>query len=172
MAEIIETIAKTIDGKIQEYPIGAQQRFIGALRNSSVNNLEEQLLLGCDCFTTSYQDENNHRIVIKEFHGETIDSVNFSGFYVLKTIFYFEFPAIKTYVNDNGEIESQIILNVFDLKEEDLPQDAKNILIQEDELYFQKHDGEEISIAKKTTELTILDNNNRVLKSFVTLQNN
>ena len=45
--------------------IGAEQRFVSALRNSGVNNLEEQYIIGTETYTVEYQDENQNDIIEK-----------------------------------------------------------------------------------------------------------
>lgn len=65
------------------YFLGAEQRFVGSLLNSHVNNLEEQLLLGVDNVTTKWT-EDGVTYTSKMF----IDNErNFSGdsFYLLYT---------------------------------------------------------------------------------------
>ena len=48
--------------------LGAEQRFVGALRNSNLNNLEEQYLIGTDSYSISYQDEDGNDIVETSYH--------------------------------------------------------------------------------------------------------
>ena len=47
--------------------LGSEQRFVGALRNSGINNLEEQYVLGTDTYTVTYKDENNNDIIEKSY---------------------------------------------------------------------------------------------------------
>lgn len=63
--------------------IGAEQRFVGALRGSNNNNLEEQSILGLDCITTSYWQDTVY-IEKKEFH----DGTRSNGFYILESRVY------------------------------------------------------------------------------------
>ena len=44
---------------------GAEQRFVSALRNSNVNNLEEQYIIGTETYTLEYQDESENDIIDK-----------------------------------------------------------------------------------------------------------
>lgn len=48
--------------------LGAEQRFVGALRNSGLNNLEEQYILGTDTYTETYLDKDGNQIVEKSYH--------------------------------------------------------------------------------------------------------
>lgn len=47
--------------------LGSEQRFVGALRNSNDNNLEEQFALGTDTYTEMYEDEDGNHIIKKSF---------------------------------------------------------------------------------------------------------
>lgn len=77
--------------------IGAEQRFVSALLNSHNNNLEEQNILGSDCVTITWQDdEENIQYVTKKFYNGDLSSVSNKGYYILfatyydKKEFYFE----------------------------------------------------------------------------------
>ena len=48
--------------------LGAEQRFVGALRNSGVNNLEEQYILGTDTYTERYIDGDGNRVEEISYH--------------------------------------------------------------------------------------------------------
>lgn len=47
--------------------LGAEQRFVGALRNSNNNNLEEQFIFGTDTYTVMYDDADGNHIIEKSF---------------------------------------------------------------------------------------------------------
>ena len=47
--------------------LGSEQRFVGALRNSGVNNLEEQYVLGTDTYTVSYTDSEGNDVIEKSY---------------------------------------------------------------------------------------------------------
>ena len=51
--------------------LGAEQRFVGALRNSGVNNLEEQYILGTDTYTEKYTDSDGNSVVEVSYHIKT-----------------------------------------------------------------------------------------------------
>ena len=48
--------------------LGAEQRNVTALRNSGVNNLEEQNILGSDSYTEISEDAYGNMIIEKSFH--------------------------------------------------------------------------------------------------------
>ena len=63
-AEVVRYLRKKTNGGYTEAPtyLGSEQKFVGALRNSNDNNLEEQFLLGTDCLTTEWEDNGNSYI--------------------------------------------------------------------------------------------------------------
>ena len=72
---------KTASGYDTEVLFGVQQRYVGALLNSHNNNLEEQLILGTDCVTKEWDDEENniHMIVKRYWDGSNAPG----GYYML-----------------------------------------------------------------------------------------
>lgn len=70
------------DYEAADFPIGVEQRFVGALLNSHNNNLEEQFLLGLDCITTEWISQHG---VIKKcnkyYDGKNEDAPK--GYYIL-----------------------------------------------------------------------------------------
>ena len=76
--------------------IGAEQRFVGAVRGTNNNNLEEQSILGLDCITTSYWDGTVY-IEKKEFHNGT----KANEFYILESKVYNAAP-------DAGFVEGSV----------------------------------------------------------------
>ena len=63
--------------------IGAEQRFVGALRGTANGNLEEQSILGSDFIATSYWEDTTF-IIRQEFRNES----QTSGYYVLEIYKY------------------------------------------------------------------------------------
>lgn len=69
--------------------LGAEQRFVNALRNSSLNNLEEQYILGTDTYTESYLDDEGNEVVEKSYHiNDGVHSI--TDYYKLVTTTYKE----------------------------------------------------------------------------------
>ena len=68
-AEVIRYLRrKSSSGFESPTYLGAEQRFVGALRNSSVNNLEEQYTLGTDTYIETYVDAQGNKIVETSYH--------------------------------------------------------------------------------------------------------
>ena len=76
-AEVIRYLKrKSSSGFESPTYLGAEQRFVGALRNSNVNNLEEQYILGTDTYSETYVDEHGNKIVETSYHiNDTIHSL-------------------------------------------------------------------------------------------------
>lgn len=77
---IKELRQKTPSGFSSPVKIGAEQRYISALLNSHNNNLEEQLILGVDCLTISWE-ENDVKYTTKKFYDGT--HVTDNHYYIL-----------------------------------------------------------------------------------------
>ena len=79
---------------------GAEQRFVGALRQSNNNNLEEQSILGLDCITTEYvRKEDYVRIIKKEYRNPDITT----NYYVLDIEVYDGVENSNAYFDDATE---------------------------------------------------------------------
>lgn len=60
---------KDANGAFQNYVtwIGAEQRYVNSMRQSNVNNLEEQLIIGTDTYTIFDEDDEGNQQEIKHF---------------------------------------------------------------------------------------------------------
>lgn len=85
--------------------LGAEQRYVNALRNSGDNNLEEQYLLGTDTYTEVYEDENENIIVEKSFHINS-DEANpvYTDYYKIKTTVYKDSIEDKEFYFNNDQL--------------------------------------------------------------------
>lgn len=81
--------------------LGAEQRFVGAIRNSSVNNLEEQFVLGTDTYTEEYEDNQGNQIIVKHFCKVDNSPSETSNYYKLVTIKYDSPLANSDYYYDD-----------------------------------------------------------------------
>ena len=63
---------------------GTKPRFISATRNSSLNNLEEQLIFGTDDYVVTYKDENDNTIIEQSFRTNN----KFSDYYHMISTIY------------------------------------------------------------------------------------
>lgn len=68
--------------------LGSEQRYVTALRNSGVNNLEEQYILGTDTYTEVYTDKDDNIIVEKSFHINSNNNSVYTDYYKVKTTVY------------------------------------------------------------------------------------
>jgi hypothetical protein len=67
--------------------LGAEQRFVGALRNTNLNNLEEQYIIGTDSYSEAYKDNDGNDVVEISYH---INDATHSktNYYMLKQTYY------------------------------------------------------------------------------------
>jgi len=99
-AQIISMLKQKSDnGNFSPLYLGPEQRYIGALRKSNNNNIEEQLLLGVDRIITSWNEDNVTREHI-EFRDN--EDPNETGYYILDSYIYGE-------TSEAGNISDAII---------------------------------------------------------------
>ena len=113
-AEVIRYLRrKSSSGFESPTYLGAEQRFVGALRNSSVNNLEEQYILGTDTYSEAYTDEQGNKIVETSYHiNDAMHSV--TDYYKIISITYSNGTINKDFFFDNNSLklpnDSQVVL--------------------------------------------------------------
>ena len=144
MSNVIKQIQKKNDDNSFSSPInlGADQRFVGALRQSNNDNLEEQSILGLDCVTTeSWNDDRTEHTIRKEFH----DGTKSNNYYILTTV-------IKNEVNDSYVDGTRLVLADSYVN----PATSFSI-IRTDTLSFKNSSNQEIIISVKTTKRKEVD---------------
>ena len=92
--------------------LGSEQRFVGGLRNSALNNLEEQFTVGTDSYTVIYEDSEGNHVIEKSFCITDLDPSNPSGtdiedrteYYKVVTTIYKDAEEQGDYVFDGDKI--------------------------------------------------------------------
>lgn len=113
-AEVIRYLRrKSSSGFESPTYLGAEQRFVSALRNSSVNNLEEQYILGTDTYSETYVDEQGNKIVETSYHiNDAMHSV--TDYYKIISITYSNGTINEDFFFDNNSLklpnDSQVVL--------------------------------------------------------------
>lgn len=145
--DIVKSLKRKTNGGYTESPVylGAEQRFVSALRNSNNNNLEEQFLLGTDCLTSQWTGEDGNTYIVKEFYvqpddHEEKDDDNLES-YRISSIVY-------------GEA---LVVQSFFFYDEDFVSNAKDTNFNKEELVFEDNkygiysygDDSNISIVSK-----------------------
>lgn len=105
-AEVVKYLRrKSSNGFIEPVTyLGAEQRFVGALRNSGVNNLEEQYILGTDTYTETYTDEDGNQVIEKSYHiNDTTHSL--TDYYKLITKNYKDGKKNEDFFFDGNQIK-------------------------------------------------------------------
>lgn len=165
--------------------IGAKQRFVTAIRNSNLNNLEEQLLLGTDCVTETtytgsvtteeksfYTDKNKpyYKLITKTIQGGILEE---REIYAEREILHLKKDDTLFIIGDGGGTYSdresiyEINNELFDYNEGEekliiYPQNF--ITIKTEELFFVKDNGQtQISVITKKTGQKLVDNGNKFI---------
>ena len=89
--DVVRYFRKKGDSGFTEPPtyLGAEQRYVNALRNSGINNLEEQYILGTCTYTEMYTDSEENEIIEKSFHVNSNDSSPvYNNYYKLVSTIY------------------------------------------------------------------------------------
>ena len=139
MAEVIKQIkTKSNDSFSSPIFLGAEQRFVGALRgNTGVDNLEEQYIIGVDCITTEEWNGTSHKLT-KEFR----NSEQSTDYY-------------KLVIEYNNEKNSGIENGILTVSE------VENLLRTET-LYYIKNNTE-YKISEKTVSQTVSENKDKII---------
>lgn len=168
---------------------GTEVRFVGPLRGCNNNNLEEQMLIGVDCVTTQWVDDEGVERITKEYHDSSEEEP--TGYYILDTYiydqeaqqseFYFENEALSvpddTSLQDiredeNDELtfygEDNEVYSYANMQREMLI-DPDFVLVRKDILQYKQANGDIINISTKTTQLKYTtDGNRQVVKETIT----
>lgn len=175
--------------------IGSEQRFVGPLRNSNINNLEEQYTLGTDTYTIYYEDEAGNSIIEKNFCivKDNLDNVN-KYYKVISTIYanphkngdiYFNIDNVNITNKYNdvvfGEEGSQYSdsNSIYFLNADKYYFDEQGNLkltsqessifteLRKDELFFIKENNDNIKVLTKITETKISDDNKTIVRERI-----
>lgn len=147
-AQIISMLRQKSDnGNFSPLYLGPEQRYIGALRKSNNNNIEEQLLLGVDRIITSWDEDNVTREHI-EFRDN--EDPNETGYYILDSYIYGE-------TSEAGNISDAIIEGNALIFNADAVQLNDNILEDLRNDGFMTIDDDENSLLLSSTFILLRD---------------
>lgn len=174
--------------------LGAEQRYVNALRNSGINNLEEQYILGTDTYTEVYSDEDDNIIIEKSFHINSNDeSAIYSDYYKVKTTVYkdnisdrdFYFSGNELIMPDdinkvifgNGSVDYPdldtlygVDSSLFDFNDDEWDiYSAEFVAVRKDELFFITNSGTTIKpvLTKTISKKYIKDGKKVVFKEDI-----
>lgn len=87
--------------------LGSEQRFVGALRNSGINNLEEQYVLGTNTYRVSYKDNDGNTVIEKHFcindgSGDLSEATNY--YKVITTVYKNLYSDNWKFVNNGLQV--------------------------------------------------------------------
>lgn len=172
--------------------LGAEQRFVGALRNSKVNNLEEQYVLGTDTYTVTYEDLDGNIIIEKSFCVTNADLEDASDYYKVVTTIYnsesitnydyrfendglfFENPNKDVTFGDGTLIYPDIVglycldPKTFAFNNQDFDISPSTFAItRKDELYFVKENEPDLLVLTKLTGFKYQIDGKRVVREKI-----
>ena len=132
--------------------LGAEQRFVGALRNSGVNNLEEQYILGTDTYTEKYTDSDGNSVVEVSYHIN--DSAHSSSnYYKMISITYKDGTRNQDFFFDDGTIHFP------NEPDEVIFGDSGTALYPDEDTLYGNIGTDPSAIPPKKIETLIIDNN-------------
>lgn len=163
--------------------IGAEQYFVSPIRGSSSNNLEEQLLIGIDCETTSWTEADGTKRITKEFRKE--DTV--SNYYKLEIYQYTNSSILEEYIGyvdgvlsfkineadvDTTEIDDGVLKiensSIYGLDAEDRLTVNPVMTAELQELYFVS--DTDVTLVTTKRILKIFNDGNEIVKEIITNQ--
>lgn len=98
---VITYLKQKIGNTWEPYYFGSAPNYIKALKNCSLNNLEEELLLGIDSYLETYEDNDGNTIIEKYFCRNVPVKKNC---YKIESIIYKDAVSHDKYYFENGEL--------------------------------------------------------------------
>ena len=183
-AQIISMLRQKSDnGNFSPLYLGPEQRYIGALRKSNNNNIEEQLLLGVDRIITSWNEDN-----VKREHIEFRDNEdpNETGYYILDSYIYGEtseagnisdaiiegnaliFNADAVQLNDNilEDLRNDGFMTIDDDESSLLL--SSTFILRRDMLRFKQSNGNILAVSGKITMKKYGNDGKDITKEIIT----
>lgn len=186
-AQIISMLKQKSDnGDFNPLYLGPEQRYIGALRKSNNNNIEEQLLLGVDRIITSWNEGDTIREHIEFRDNEDPDE---TGYYILDRWIYGETSEIEeedidndAFIKDNTLMFNTGTVQQNDDKLEDLKNDgfmvinndenslllSSTFILLKDVLKFKQSNGDILNVSQKITTKKYDNDGKSIIKEIIT----
>ena len=123
--------------------LGSKPCFISPIRNSSLNNLEEQLILGTDNYLSTYEDNEGNVYVEQSFCTANLDIEDSADYYRLFSVIYKE-PRMYgdiVFERDTLEISSEVNV-VFGGPDKDPYTDVNTVYFLDNRFSFGDEDNE------------------------------
>lgn len=177
---------KSDSGDFNPLYLGPEQRYVGALRKSNNNNIEEQLLLGVDRIITSWNEGDTIREHIEFRDNEDPDE---TGYYILDRWIYGEASEIEeedidndAFIKDNTLMFNTGTVQQNDDKLEDLKNDgfmvinndenslllSSTFILLKDVLKFKQSNGDILNVSQKITTKKYGNDGKDITKEIIT----
>lgn len=183
-AQIISMLRQKSDnGDFNPLYLGPEQRYVGALRKSNNNNIEEQLLLGVDRIITSWNEGDTIREHIEFRDNEDPDE---TGYYILDRWIYGETSEAgnisDAIIEGNALIFNTGTVQQNDDKLEDLKNDgfmvinndenslllSSTFVLFKDVLKFKQSNGDILNVSQKITTKKYDNDGKSIIKEIIT----
>ena len=109
--------------------LGSETRFVSSMRGTNLNNLEEQLLIGCDTITEEWIDDDGNTKISKKFQDSSISF----GYYQLDSIIYAKENIIvnSDFFIDKDETDNSLVLYLpNNVSEQEISKELKGETIE------------------------------------------
>lgn len=174
---------KNVNGFSSPSYIGAEQYFVSPIRGSSSNNLEEQLLIGIDCETTSWIEDDGTKRITKEFRtGDTefnyykLEIYQYANSSILDEYIGYVNDILSFKVNqadvDNSALAEGTLKitnsDIYSFGEEDNIRVNPVLTAELQELYFVSETDTTLVTTKRI--LKIFNNNQEIVKEIIVNQ--
>lgn len=177
---------KSDNGDFNPLYLGPEQQYVGALRKSNNNNIEEQLLLGVDRIITSWNEGDTIREHIEFRDNEDPDE---TGYYILDRWIYGETSEIEeedidndAFIKDNTLMFNTGTVQQNDDKLEDLKNDgfmvinndenslllSSTFILLKDVLKFKQSNGDILNVSQKITTKKYDNDGKSIIKEIIT----
>ena len=178
--QVIKYLKKKQNDDLDHSPItwlGSKPCFISPIRNSSLNNLEEQLILGTDNYLATYEDNDGNTHIEQSFCTVNLEKEDSTDYYRMESIIYatpemygdvvfskdgVEFAQnLNVIFGDPTRIPYTDVNSVYFINDRFTFDESNNLIIsdplggyiktREDKLYFIKEGQQPALILTKTT---------------------
>lgn len=123
--KVIRYIKQKLDDGGFDSPLylGSETRFVSSMRGTNLNNLEEQLLIGCDTITEEWIDEDGNTRISKKFQDSSISF----GYYRLDSIIYSKenISSSDFFIEKDETNESLVLYLPDDITEQEISSELR-----------------------------------------------
>lgn len=195
-SDVIKYIRQKSSNGFDQSPVylGAEQRYVGALRNSGINNLEEQYILGTDTYTEKYYDDNKNLIIERSYHINDAIHASTDYYKLILTLYRIEGVQNPDYFYDKDQVnfpndETEVMIGdgsgqylekdaIYGIDENTFSADndvwlihptSAYVVVRREELHYISNNGaDDLLVTTKVTEKKYGENGKTIIRESVT----